>query len=146
MEIQPDFKELLILFNKHAVDFLIVGGYAVAMHGAPRFTGDIDLYINPVAENAKRILMALAEFGFAALDLNESDFQKPDYVVQLGVPPVRVDILTSISGVSWSQAWQGKVTGKYDDLSVFYLGRNDLIINKKATGRLKDLADVDALQ
>ncbi len=114
MEIRNDFKELLELFNKHEVEYLIVGGYALAFHGAPRFTGDIDLYVRPVRENAGLILATLDEFCFGSLDLSEDDSANPGKVVQLGVPPVRIGIITSISGVSWETADAGKVTGEYD--------------------------------
>jgi hypothetical protein len=110
MEIHNDFKELLELFsvrspqdNKHKVEYLIVGGYALAFHGAPRFTGDIDLFVRPVRENTQRILAALDELGFGSLDLFEDDFTTTDKVIQLGVPPIRIDIITRVSGVSWKK-------------------------------------------
>ena len=145
MEIQKDFKELLELFNAHKVEYLIVGGYALAFHGAPRFTGDIDLLIKPDSENAKRILTALAEFGFGSLELSEADFTASQRVVQLGVPPVRIDIMTSITGILWEKAMAGKVSGSYGQTSVHFIGKEDLIANKKALGRKKDLADLEAL-
>lgn len=97
MEVQPDFKELLGLFNEHKIEYIIVGAYALAYHGAPRFTGDIDIYVRPTPENATRIVKALASFGFGSLGLKADDFQKPDQVVQLGVPPVGIDLITSIT-------------------------------------------------
>ena len=145
MEIRTDFKELLELFNKHKVEYLIVGGYALAFHGAPRFTRDIDLFVRPTSENAVRILAALDEFGFGSLDLSQNDFTTPGMVVQLGVPPVRIDIITRLSGVLWEKANAGKVPGLYGDVPVFFLGRDDFIANKKATGRAKDAADIEAL-
>ena len=145
MEIRNDFKELLELFNKHKVEYLIVGGYALAFHGAPRFTGDIDLLVRPVCENAERILAALNEFGFGSLDLSENDFTTPGKVVQLGVPPIRIDIITKASGVSWEKADAGKVPGCYDQTPVFFISREDFIANKRATGRKKDAADIEAL-
>jgi hypothetical protein len=145
MEIHNDFKELLELFNKNKVEYLIVGGYALAFHGAPRFTGDIDLFVRPARENAKRILAALDEFGFGSLDLSEDDFTTPGKVIQLGVPPIRIDIITSVSGVSWEKANLGKIPGQYDQTPVFFIGREDFITNKKATGRKKDNADIEAL-
>ena len=104
MEVQKDFKEFLALLNVHEVDFMIVGGYALAYHGAPRYTGDIDVFVKPDRKNAQRIIKVLEEFGFSSLDLSIDDFQNEDNVVQLGLPPVRIDIITSISGVSWEQA------------------------------------------
>jgi hypothetical protein len=145
MEIPNDFKELLELFNKHKVEYLIVGGYALAFHGAPRFTGDIDLFVRPVRKNAERILAALDEFGFGSLDLSEDDFADLGKVVQLGVPPVRIDIITSISGVSWEKADTGKVPGQYAQMPVCFISREDFIANKRATGRKKDAADIEAL-
>ena len=145
MEIPKDFKELLGLFNSHKVEYLIVGGYALAFHGAPRFTGDIDLLVKADSENAKRILGALDEFGFGSLDLSEADFTLPNNVIQLGVPPVRVDIMTSITGIDWEKAQADKVQGNYGDTTVYFIGKADFIANKKSLGRKKDLADLEAL-
>jgi len=145
MEAQKDFKELLELFNGHKIEYMIVGAYALAYHGAPRFTGDIDIFIKPSIENAQRILSALADFGFGSLNLTIEDFQNPDSVVQLGVPPVRIDIMTSITGVTWEKADKGKVKGLYGDIPVHFLGREQYIANKRAIGRKKDLADLESL-
>ena len=145
MEVQPDFKDLLGLFNVHKVEYIIVGGYALAYHGAPRYTGDIDIYVKPDSQNAGQIMKALAEFGFSSVGLTVEDFENPDKVIQLGVPPVRVDIITSISGVSWKDAFLGCVDGKYGDVPVKYIGLNEFIINKRTTGRKKDLSDLEAL-
>jgi hypothetical protein len=145
MEVQPDFRELLALFNAHNVEYLIVGGYALAFHGAPRFTGDLDLLVKPDADNARRILAALAEFGFASMGLTADDFERLDQVVQLGVPPVRVDLITSLTGVSWEEAVAGRTAGRYGDIPVYYIGREQFIANKRATGRQRDLADLEAL-
>jgi hypothetical protein len=145
MEAQPDFKELLESFNARGVESLIVGGYALAFHGVPRFTGDLDLLVGPGRENARRALAALDDFGFGSLDLAEADFERPEHVIQLGVPPVRVDLLTSISGVDWARAWAGSVTGTYGDVPVRYLGRAEFIANKRASGRARDRADLEAL-
>jgi hypothetical protein len=146
MEIQQDFKELLELLNAHNVEYVIVGAYALAFHGVPRFTGDIDILIKPDSNNTKNILAALKEFGFGSLDLNESDFNAPDKVVQLGVAPVCIDLITSLTGVSWQRAYSTKVAGTYGDLKVYYLSRDELISNKKTLGRKKDLADIEALE
>ena len=145
MEIRNDFKELLELFNRHKVEYLIVGGYALAFHGAPRVTGDIDLFVRPTSDNAERILHALDEFGFGSLNLSKDDFTTPGMVVQLGVPPIRIDIVTRVSGVSWEKADAGKAPGRYGDTPVCFIGREDFIANKRATGRLKDAADIEAL-
>jgi hypothetical protein len=145
MEIRTDFKELLELFNKHKVEYLIVGGYALAFHGAPRFTRDIDLFVRPTADNATRILAALDEFGFGSLNLSQEDFTTPGRVVQLGVAPVRIDLLTRLTGVSWEKAEAGKAPGFYAEVPVFFIGRDEFIANKRSTGRTKDAADVEAL-
>jgi len=135
METQPDFRELLALFSAHRVEYLIVGGYALAFHGAPRFTGDLDIFVKPDAANAQRILTALEAFGFASVGLTPSDFAHPDQVIQLGVPPVRIDLITSITGVSWEEAWAGRTAGSYGDIPVYCIGRGQFITNKRATGR-----------
>lgn len=145
MDTQTDYKELLALFNKHDVRYLIVGGYALAFHGAPRFTGDLDLWVALGSGNAKRIVAALDEFGFGSLGLTEEDFQRPENVVQLGVQPVRIDLLTSISGVTWDQAYRNRIEGSYGDVPAFFIGIREFKANKKATGRRQDLADIDSI-
>jgi hypothetical protein len=145
MEVQKDFKEFLALLNAHKVDFMIVGGYALAYHGAPRYTGDMDVFVKPDRKNAQRIIEVLKEFGFSSLELSFDDFQKEDNVIQLGLPPVRIDILTSISGVTWEQAFSTKEPGFYGTLAVNYIGKKQFVANKKAIGRAKDLADIEAL-
>lgn len=145
MEVQRDFKELLALFNAHDVDYLIVGAYALAFHGSPRYTGDMDILVHPDPENARRILRALDEYGFGSLGLKTEDFASPDKIVQLGVMPVRVDIITSITGVTWEEATASRANGKYGDVDVHYLGKRAFICNKRALGRKKDLADIEAI-
>jgi hypothetical protein len=145
MEHQSDFKELLELFNAQDVEYLIVGAYALAFHGAPRMTGDLDILVRPTQKNALKVLAALSQFGFGAVGLTEEDFLDPERVVQLGVPPVRVDLLTSLTGVTWEEAEREKAAGEYGAIPVCYLGRQQLIKNKRATGRLRDLADLEAL-
>jgi hypothetical protein len=145
MEVQRDFKELLALFNAHNVDYLIVGAYALAFHGSPRYTGDMDILVRPDPENAQRVLSALDEFGFGSLGLSAGDFASPDKIVQLGVVPVRVDIITSITGLSWEEAAAGREKGNYGDVIAHYIGKRAIIRNKRALGRKKDLADLEAL-
>ena len=145
MEVQKDFREFVELLNEHKVEFIIVGGFALAFHGVPRFTGDIDVFIDSDSDNAKRVMNALIAFGFGSLDLSIEDFQKPDNVIQLGHPPVRIDIVTSISGVSWDEAYSTKEPGLFGDVPVSYIGKKQFIINKRATGRKKDLADLESL-
>jgi hypothetical protein len=145
MEVQNDFKELLELFNAHNVQYLIVGGYALAYHGAPRYTGDIDIFVKSDSQNAALILKALDDFGFGKVGLKVEDFTNKDNIVQLGYPPVRIDIITSISGVSWGDACKSRERGYYGDVPVYYIGRDQYIRNKKASGRQKDLADIEVL-
>ena len=145
MEAQQDFKELLAFLNEHKVEYVIVGGYALAFHGAPRYTGDIDILVKSDKQNGERIVAALDAFGFGGLELTAADFEKPNIVVQLGVTPVRVDIITSLTGVSWEQTYFNRVKGNYGDVPTSYIGREQLIANKKAVGRKRDLADLEAL-
>jgi hypothetical protein len=145
MEAQPDFKEMFELLNRHKAQFIIAGAYALAFHGVPRNTGDIDVYINPTRANARKILAALNDFGFGSLKLTEADFTILGNVIQLGAPPVRIDFLNELSGVSWNEADKGKIAGNYGGVQVHYLGRAQLVANKWATGRKKDLADLEAM-
>jgi hypothetical protein len=145
MEIQKDYKELLESFNGHKVEYMIVGAYALAFHGVPRFTGDIDIFVRPSSQNAQRVLSSLVDFGFDSLKLTVDDFQNPNSVVQLGTPPVRIDLITAITGVTWEEADGGKQAGLYGNVPVCFLGREQYIANKRATGRQKDLADLEAL-
>ncbi len=145
MEIHKDFKEFIGLFNSHGVEYVIVGGYALAFLGAPRYTGDLDFFVKPDKTNASKILSALKAFGFGSLKLQESDFTEPDKVIQLGVPPVRIDIVTSITGVEWSQVYNNKIESVLGGQKVFFISKDDFIKNKKAISRHKDLADIEAL-
>jgi hypothetical protein len=122
-----------------------VGAYALGFHGIPRYTGDLDIFVKPDPANAKSIMQALHEFGFESAGLNATDFEAEGKVVQLGFPPVRIDIMTSITGVSWEQARSGRVEGLFGDLTVPYIGRAEFISNKKALGRKQDLADLEAV-
>jgi len=145
-EVPCDFKELLECFNAHGVEFVVVGAHALAVHGRPRATGDLDLLMRPDLENAKRVLAALNDFGFPSMGFGPEGIAVPDQVVQLGVPPVRIDILTSISGVSWEEAWASRVSGKIGGVPVQVIGRDAYIANKRAAGRPKDLVDADEVE
>ncbi len=145
MEVQKDFKELLGLFNRYKVEYVIVGAYALAFHGCPRYTGDIDILVKPDSNNAKKIIEAIKEFGFESLDLTVEDFSSQEKVIQLGVPPVRIDILTSLTGVTWEQISSNRAKGKYGDIPVYFIGKNELVANKKSLGRHKDLADIESI-
>ncbi len=144
MEVHSDFRDLFVIFNAHGVEYLVVGGYALAFHGAPRYTQDMDVLIRATRENAARMLAATAEFGFPS-DFTPEEFDKPDQILQIGYPPYRLDIITSIDGVSWEEAWNGRRAGNCSGVPVNFLGREQFIANKKASGRPKDIADVDAL-
>ena len=145
MEIERDFKELLVLLNSHHVEYLLIGAYALAFHGAPRFTGDLDVFVKPDSGNSRRLMAALTDFGFGSVGLSAEDFEKPGQVVQLGVPPIRIDLITAISGVSWDEAVVGGVAADLDGVPVRFIGRNHFVTNKRAAGRKKDLADLEAL-
>jgi len=142
---KSDFEELFACLTARHVRFVVVGGHALAYHGRPRFTKDLDVFVEPTSENAARLLLALEDFGFGGLDLKTADFDRPGMVVQLGIAPNRVDLLTTIDGVSFEQAWNGRVVGRFGTESVPFLGRRELLANKRAVGRLQDLADIEAL-
>ncbi|HEY5111982.1 MAG TPA: DUF6036 family nucleotidyltransferase [Acidimicrobiales bacterium] len=145
MQLDPDFRDFVELFVANDVRFLIVGGYAVAAHGLPRYTGDLDAWVWVSSENASRVIRSLEAFGFAGLGLTEDDFNQSDRVVQLGYPPYRIDILTSIEGVVFDEAWSRRVVLDLDGVLVPFIGRDDLIANKRVAGRPQDIADVERL-
>ena len=145
MHLPQDWKELLELFNSHKVEYLIVGAHALALHGIPRYTGDIDILVNPSEENAVRILAALRDFGFGSLSLDVADFSQPAKVVQLGVVPNRIDLLTGLTGVTFEDAASDSVLGELDGVPVPYIGIRAFRKNKLAAGRPRDLADLDSL-
>jgi hypothetical protein len=145
VQLDPDFRDFVELFVANDVRFLIVGGYAVAAHGLPRYTGDLDAWVWVSSENASRVLRSLESFGFSGLGLAEDDFSQPDRVVQLGYPPYRIDILTSIEGVEFDEAWTRRIVLDLDGVFVPFIGRDDLLTNKRVAGRPQDLADVERL-
>ena len=145
MVLHQDFKELLELLNANQVEYLVVGAFALGFYGAPRSTGDIDIWIRVSEENAKRIEKALREFGMSSVGYRSSDFLDKNLVIQLGVPPVRIDIIMGISGVEFNDAYTKRETIKSDGTTINYISKEDFIKNKKASGRLKDLADVERL-
>jgi hypothetical protein len=144
-KLQADLREFIELLNSHNVDYLIVGGHAVAFHGHPRFTGDIDFLIRTTPANARRVLQVLHAFGFGDLGIVEGDLLEAGRVVQLGQPPNRIDLLTSISGVNFESAWESRVQTTMDNQPVSLIGWDDLMRNKRVSGRQKDLADVEKL-
>ena len=133
---------MLSVFSGHKAEFLLVGAYAVAVHGYPRATGDMDLYVRPTPENAHRVFAALQEFGAPLEAVSESDFATPGVIYQIGRAPNRIDLITSIAGVTWNDAWEGRYIQSVDGLSIPVIGRDALCRNKRAAGRPKDLADV----
>ena len=141
-----DFSDLLSAFNAEAVEFLVVGAHALAAHGHVRATKDLDLWVRPTRENAARAIRALTAFGAPLQDLTEEDLACPGVIFQIGVPPVRIDVITAIDGVDFDAAWPDRIEAKLGSLSVPVLSRHHLIANKRASGRLQDLADVERLE
>jgi len=145
MNIQQDFEELLQLLEDNSVRYMIVGGYAVAFHGFPRLTKDIDFYFDCSNDNVKNIISSLVEFGFPEKDLNFDMFTSEGNIITFGVEPVRVDFLNQISGVDFEEAWNSKVRGRYGNVQVNFIGRTQLIKNKTSTDRPKDKLDAEEL-
>jgi hypothetical protein len=141
-----DFAEMLAALFAAGAEFLIVGAYALAAHGYPRATGDLDIWVRPGKENAERVWNALTAFGAPLHELTREDLQTPGIVFQIGVVPCRIDLLTTISGVSFEDAWQRRVLIEVAGTKVPFLGLTDLICNKRATGRTKDLADAEEIE
>jgi predicted nucleotidyltransferase len=140
-----DFKELLKIFNDYQIKYLVIGGYAVMQYTEPRYTKDLDLWIRADQENAAAVFQALQAFGAPLVGMTEDDFAHEGYFYQIGVPPVRVDILMSIPGVTFQQAWAKRVEADVAGVKVFFISREDLIISKQATGRAQDLIDAELL-
>lgn len=143
--LNEDFKEFVGLLNSNRVDYLIVGGYALAAYGHPRYTGDLDFWIGTDPDNARRLLGALAQFGFGALGIGLADLTTPNRVIQLGYPPRRIDLLTSIDGVTFAPSFERRLVVELDGQSLNFIALEDFKTNKRASGRHKDLADLDAL-
>ncbi|MBF0216405.1 MAG: nucleotidyltransferase [Candidatus Omnitrophica bacterium] len=146
MRLPKDFKELLQLLNSKGIEYLVVGGYAVALYGYPRATGDMDIWVAISKENASKIVEVLKEFGFDMPELKEELFMASGKNIRMGTPPLRIEILTSIDGVEFSDCLKRKKNVNIDDLEISFISFDDLILNKKATGRYKDLADIDNLK
>ena len=142
-----DYRDFLAELVKAEARFLVVGAHALSVHGLPRATVDLDVWIDRTPGNTRRVWRALAEFGAPVNDLGikEQDLQQPDVVIQLGLPPLRIDLLTSVSGITFDEAWPDRVETDFEGVGVPFLGRAALIRNKRATGRLKDLADLESL-
>ena len=142
----PDYADMVKAMLDEGVEFMLVGGYAVLFHGYPRTTFDIDLWVRPSPDNAPKVLGALRRFGAPLQDVTAADFDHPDMVYQIGVPPCRIDILTRIDGVAWEEAEPNAILRVVDGLPIKVIGRAELIRNKRASGRTKDAADADALE
>lgn len=141
----PDFKEFLQLLNDHHVDYLLIGGYAVGYHGYPRATGDMDIWIAITPQNAEKLVAVLDAFGFNAASITADLFLQPDNVIRMGKPPLRLEILTTISGVEFADAYAQRVTDTIDGVTVNIISLDQLKVNKRASGRLKDLSDLENL-
>lgn len=145
MKVEKDYEELLKLFNKHKAKYCIIGAYAVAFYAKPRYTKDMDILVEPSIKNGQKIVNALNEFGFKSLNLSEKDFSLRGKIIQLGYEPVRVDIITSIQGCTFKQAWKNKALGTYGKEKVHFIGINELIKNKEISKRKQDQVDLDIL-
>ena len=141
----PDFVDLLRAFADADVRFMIVGAYALAVHGRPRATGDLDVWIDATPQNAPRVVQALTAFGAPAAEITEGDFARPGVVYQIGVPPGRIDILTELTGLTFAEAWPARLRRPFGELEVDFIDRDSFLRNKRATGRLKDLSDIEGL-
>lgn len=144
--VNEDYRDMLSALNAAEVEYLVVGAYALGAHGNPRATGDIDFWVRPTPENASRVWQALAEFGAPRDKVTEADFTEAGMVYQIGVPPRRIDLLTSISGIDFQSAWDGRIESEIGGVAISVLSREHLLKNKLASGRPKDLADADWLQ
>jgi hypothetical protein len=145
MALPEDWRAFIESLNSNGVEYLVVGAVAMAHHGFPRYTGDLDVLVRNSSENSTKLESALADFGFASLGLKAADFVDSYRVIQLGVPPARIDLLTSVTGVTFDEAWSSRVEAKLGETRVNFIGREALILNKKMTGRTKDQADIEAL-
>lgn len=146
--VNRDFRDLLAAFAAHDVRFLVVGGYAVTFHSRPRFTKDLDVWVEPTPANAVRVVAALAAFGapLTAHGVSAQDFERPGVVYQMGMPPNRVDVITAVDGLAFAPCWERRVGARFGDVEIAYLAKTDLIVNKRTVGRPQDLEDVRALE
>jgi predicted nucleotidyltransferase len=145
VNIHDDFEEFLRLLVEQQVEFVIIGGYAVAFHGYVRSTQDIDIFFRSSDDNARKILRVLRDFGFSVDEAILNDLRDPGSIIRMGIPPVRIEMINTISGLSFNEVWERRIAGNYGNVAVNYISYTDLLINKKASGRLKDLVDFDEL-
>ena len=146
MKVEQDFEQFVRLLNDHKVRYLIVGAYAVGFHAEPRNTGDIDIWIDSTDHNIEKIIVVLDKFGFSSLEITKEDLLKPETVTQLGYPPLRIDLLTSLSGLTFDHAYKSLVKGQFGSIMMNFISLPDLITNKEATGRMRDKADAETLR
>ena len=145
MRVEKDFEDFLRSLNEHKTRYLIVGAFAVSFHARPRFTGDLDIFIDNSSDNIQSLLHALNDFGFESLGLTQEDFNE-DNIIQLGYEPNRIDLLPGISGVKFNPAFNNRVKGEYGEETAWFISLDDLIKNKEASDRLKDRSDLELLQ
>lgn len=146
MNLEKDFVDFISLLNKHDVEYLVVGGYALGFHGMPRTTGDMDIWINRTEENVEKVVQVIDEFGFSFMGLTTEDLLEKGIITQFGYPPLRIDILNEIDGIEFSEAIQDRQIFTAHELSIAFIGVKDFIKNKEATGRAKDIQDLKAMQ
>ncbi len=144
--LNPDFKEFIRSLNDNGVRYLVIGAYAVALHGYPRYTKDLDVWVERDPDNAAKLMQALVQFGFGSLDLTAEDFLEPEQIIQLGYPPNRIDLITSPPGVDFGRSYAARVVVTIDDVPVYFIDLENLKKTKRAAGRLQDLADLENLQ
>lgn len=146
MRVEKDFKEFIELLNNNGAKYLVIGGFAFAFYAKPRFTKDIDFFVEASEANSKKIIKALKQFGFGSMGLTDADFREPGQIIQLGYQPMRIDIVTTVTGLEFGDAWANRVTGKYGDVDCFFISKEDFIKNKQASGRPQDIADLKFLK
>jgi hypothetical protein len=144
--INPDFSDLFAALRAAGARYLLVGGYALAVHAQPRFTKDLDIWVEPSVENARRVHAALSAFGAPVSELAPWDLETPGLIFQIGIPPNRIDVLTAIDGVAFDAAWPNRLSAVYGDEAITVIGKTDLVRNKRATGRAQDALDADVLE
>jgi len=145
LDLAPDFDEFCALLLDRRVEFVVVGAHALAVHGAPRFTGDLDVLVRPSVENAERLLAAIHSFGFPDIPMTAAQLVEPRTVLEMGVPPVQIHVMSGVDGVTWDEVWNGRMDAPFGSRIVPFIGRAEFLKNKRAAGRPKDLADIAAL-
>jgi hypothetical protein len=146
LDLAPDFSEFCELLSDHNVEFVVVGAHALAFHGAPRFTGDLDILVRPTLDNGRRLLSAIAAFGFPTTALTPDDVVAGNKVVEMGVVPVQIHVMSQIDGVTWEDVWHSRAAGTLGSRTVAFIGLDAYLRNKRAAGRPKDLADIESLR